>query len=142
MKDTVTEKQVRIVVVDDSHDFRELVISIVCSHPELQVFGQACDGGEAVARIQTLRPDLVLLDLGLPTLNGFEVARTILKTSPNSKIIIVSHESSAEIVQEAFCLGAHGYVLKSDVCLLTEAIKSVLDGRRFLSNGLTRGPSH
>lgn len=142
MENTVKEKPVRVVVVDDSRDFRDLVTSIVRDHPELQVVGEAWDGQEAVERIQTLRPDLVLLDLGLPIWNGLEVTRNVRESSPNSRIIIVSHESSADVVDEAFFVGVHGYVLKSDVWFLTEAIKAVLDGRRFLSNGLARGRSH
>lgn len=141
MENTVTEKPVRIVVVDDSRDFRDLVISIVRSHPDLQLVGEASEGQEAIAIIKDVIPDVVLLDLGLPGLNGFEVTRAIHKTSPNSKIIFVSHESSADIVEEAFCIGAHGYVLKSDVWVLGEAVKAVLDGRQFLSSGLSRGRS-
>lgn len=142
MENTVTEKPVRIVVVDDSRDFRDLVISLVRSHPNWQLVGEASEGQEAIAIIQEANPDVVLLDLGMPGLNGFEVTRAIHKTSANSKIIVVSQESSPDIVDEAFCIGAYGYVLKSDVWILGEAVKAVLDGRQFLSSGLARGRLH
>ena len=131
----------QVVVVDDSREFRDLVISLIHVQPELQVIGEACDGEQAVRKIGALRPDLVLLDLGLPTLNGFEVTQIIRKTSPNSKIIFISQESSPDVVQEALSLGAHGYVLKSDVTngLLGEAVTAVLQGRHFLSKALARG---
>ena len=141
MENTVTERPVRVVVIDDSSDFRDLVISIVHTQPALQVVGEACDGEQAVRKIEALRPDLVLLDLGLPTLDGFEVTRIIRKTSPTSKIIFLSQESSPDVVQEALSLGACGYVLKSDVTngVLSEAVNAVLQGRHFLSKTLARG---
>ena len=131
----------RVIVVDDSPDFRDLVISILHGEPELQVVGEACDGEQAVRKIETLRPDLVLLDLGLPTLNGFEVAQIIRKTSPTSKVIFVSQESSPDVVQDALSLGARGYVLKSDITngVLVEAVSAVLLGRHFLSKTLVSG---
>ena len=130
-----------MVVVDDSREFRDLVISLIHDQPELQVIGEACDGEQAVRKIEALRPDLVLLDLGLPTISGFEVTRIIRKTSPNSKIIFISQESSPDVVREALSLGAHGYVLKSDVTngLLGEAVTAVLQGRHFLTRALSRG---
>ena len=137
MESTVTDRPVWVVVVDDSSEVRDLVISMVHSQPELQVVGQACDGEQAVRKIEALRPDLVLLDLGLPTLNGFEVTRIIRKTSPESKIIFVSQESSADVVEEALSLGAHGYVLKLDIASgLMEGVSAVLQGRHFLSKSL------
>ena len=77
--------------------------------------GEAYDGEQVVRKIEALRPDLVLLDLGLPTLNGFEATWIIHKTSPTSKIIFVRQESSPDVVREAFSLRACGYVLKSDM---------------------------
>ena len=138
MANTVSEQPVRVVVMDDSSEIRDLVISRIHGHPELQVIGEACDGEEAVRKIEALRPDLVLLDLGLPILNGFEVIRIARKTAPQSKIIFVSQESSPDVVREALSLGAHGYVLKSDITngILGEAVSAVLRGRHFLSKSL------
>lgn len=135
-------RPVRVVVVDDSSEVRDLVISILANQPELQVVGEACDGAQAVREIDASRPDLVLLDLGLPMLNGFEVTRIIRQTSPISKIIFVSQESSPDVIEEALRLGAHAYVAKSDVASeLLEAVNAALRGRHFLSKALAAGDS-
>src|SRR5438132_13489465 len=81
---------------------------------EWQVIGEVWDGLEAVQKAEELQPDLILLDIGLPTLNGIEAARRIRKLSPESKILFMSQESSADVVQEALTLGARGFVAKTD----------------------------
>ena len=118
----------------------------------MQVIGVASDGLEAVQKAEELQPDLILLDIGLPSLNGIEVARQIRKLSPKSKILFLSQESSAEMVQGALGTGAQGYVLKSDAKReLLEGVNAVLRGeqsvsRRFASHDFTRasdtGASH
>jgi DNA-binding NarL/FixJ family response regulator len=103
----------------------------------LQVIGEASDGLEAVQRAQELRPDLILLDIGLPTLNGIEAARRIREVSPASKILFVSENRSAGIAEEALSTGAGGYVLKSDAAgELLPATKAVLEGKRLISASL------
>ena len=99
----------------------------------MQVIGEASDGFEAVNQAEELQPDLILLDVGLPTLNGVEAARRIRKLSPESKILFVSQESSAAVVREALAEGAKGYVLKTDARrdLLT-AVDAVLRGEQFV----------
>ena len=124
----------RAVVVDDSLEFRGLLFSIIHSRPESQVIAEASNGEEAVQKIEKLRPDLVLLNLGPPILNGFEVARIIRETGPQTKIIFVSQESDADVVHEALSLRANGYVFKSDVgSELLRAVSAVLQGKPFLS---------
>lgn len=141
-EERLTLDPLRVVVVDDSPRFRELVISILHSRPGLHVIAEACDGGKAAREVEALRPDLVLLDIGLPTLNGFEVAQAIRKTASGSKIIFVSQESSIDVVEKALSLGASGYVLKSDAASdLLEALTSVVQGKQFLSKTLKRGDS-
>src|SRR5271154_748679 len=103
---------VRALVVDDFEPFRRLICSILLRRQDLQVVCEVSDGLEAVQRAEELKPDLIVLDLGLPTLNGIEAAREIRKVSPKSKILVLSHESSIEIVQEALSLGSLGYVVK------------------------------
>jgi DNA-binding NarL/FixJ family response regulator len=105
---------------------------------ELQIVGEAADGLEAVREAEELQPDLIVLDLGLPTLNGIEAARRIRKLSPKSKILFVSQESSADVVQEALSLGALGYVVKTDAgSELLAALEAVRQGRQYLSRGLS-----
>jgi DNA-binding NarL/FixJ family response regulator len=90
---------------------------------------------EAVQQVQKLQPDLILLDIGLPTLNGIEAARQIRKLSPASKIIFVTQESSPEIVQRALNIGASGYVVKTDVgSELLAAVTVVLRGEHFVGS--------
>ena len=129
---------VRVFVVDDFEAFRRLLCSILEKMPELQVICRASDGLEAVQRAEELQPDLILLDIGLPTLNGIEAARQIRRLSPESKIIFLTQESSTDVVQEGLNLGARGYVLKTRAALdLVAAVEAVLDGRRFVSAGLS-----
>ena len=106
--------------------------------PELQVICEASDGLEAVQRVEELKPDLIVLDIGLPTLNGIEAARRISRLSPESKILFLSQESSADMVQEALSLGALGYVVKTHAGTeLLAAVEAVLQGKQFVSSGLS-----
>ena len=128
---------VTVLVVDDHELFRRFVCLMLGDRPELQIGGEAPDGLEAVGKAEELRPDLILLDIGLPTLNGIEAARRIRKLSPESKILFLSQESSADVVQEAFRLGALGYVAKTDAgSELLTAVNAVLRGETFASSSL------
>jgi CheY-like chemotaxis protein len=127
----------RILVVDDFHSFRAWVSSVLQNEPLLQVIAEASDGLEAVQRAQTARPDLIILDVGLPELNGLEAARIILKALPNVIIVFLSQECSVDVVSEAIRLGALGYVAKVRAgAELLKAIQTVLQGKRYLSQGL------
>lgn len=126
---------VRVVVVDDFEPFRRLIYSMLRKDPRLRSVGEASDGLEGVRKAEELQPDLVLLDIGLPGINGIEAARRIRKVSPRSKILFVSQESSADVVQEALATGALGYVVKAFAANeLFPAIEEVLAGRRFISS--------
>jgi DNA-binding NarL/FixJ family response regulator len=125
---------IRVLVVDDHEPFQRFVASILQQHPELQIIGRVNGGLAAVQKAQELRPDLIVLDIGLPTLNGIEAARRIRTLSPYSKILFLSQESSLDLVQEAFDLGAYGYVVKTDAgSQLSTAISTVVRGERFVS---------
>jgi DNA-binding NarL/FixJ family response regulator len=129
---------VRVLVVDDYEPFRRFVCSTLRKRPALQIVGEAFDGSAAVLRAEELKPDLILLDIGLPRVNGLQAAREIRKLSPNSKIVFVSQESTPDVIQEAFNLGAQGYVAKIRAARdLLAAAEAVLDGRWFVSFGLT-----
>lgn len=128
---------VRVLVVDDFEPFRRFVYSTLTQRPDLQIIGEASDGLEAVQKAEALKPDLILLDIGLPGLSGIEAARRILQLSPKSKIVVVSQESAPDIVQEALDFGASGYVLKAKSATdLLAAVDAVLEGRLFVSQGL------
>ena len=101
---------------------------------ELQVIEELADGPEAIEKAKELQPDLILLDIGLPTLNGIEAARRIRKVSPDSKILFVSENRSRDVVEEALRAGGGGYVVKSDAAReLLPAIKAILEGKLFIS---------
>ena len=128
----------RILVVDDYEPWRRFVSTTLQKQPELQIIGEAVDGLEAVQKAEELQPDLIVLDIGLPTLNGIEVARQMRQVSPTSKILFVSENRSADIIKEALSTGAGGYVVKSDAAgELLPAVDTVLKGKRFLSASLT-----
>ena len=129
---------VRVLVVEDFAPFGQFIRSTLAERPDVQIIGEVADGLEAVQKAEILEPDLVLLDIGLPTLNGIDAAREIRKLAPKSRIIFVSQESFYEVVQEAFHLGAWGYVLKTRAaCDLLAAVDAAREGRHFLSVGLT-----
>ena len=129
-------RSIHILLVEDFEAFRRRICSILLQRAEFQI-AEASDGLEALWKTERLQPDLVLLDIGLPNLNGIEVARCARRVAPAAKILFLSQECSPEVVQEALCAGGLGYVRKSRAQsdLLT-AIDSVLKGRRFMSSGL------
>jgi len=115
------------------------VCSTLGKIPELQIVGEVSDGLEAVQKAEKLRPDLIVLDIGLPSLNGIEAARQILGVSSGSKILFVSQEFSADVVQEALDTGGHGYVLKTDAgSELLEGVNAVLRGEQFVGRRFAR----
>jgi CheY-like chemotaxis protein len=123
----------RVLVVEDSEPFRRFICSTLREIPELQIVGEVADGLEAVRRAEELQPDLIVLDIGLPSLNGIEASRRIRKLSGLSRILFVSQESSADVVHEALGTGARGYVVKTDAGReLLEAVDAVLRGQQFV----------
>jgi DNA-binding NarL/FixJ family response regulator len=124
----------RTLVVDDVEEFRHFLCSTLERGTDCEVVGQASDGLQAVLQAQQLQPDLILLDIGLPRLNGIEAARRIRKLSPNSKILFFTQNCSREIAQGALRTGANGYLLKSDVTDLPCAVETVLKGEQFVSS--------
>jgi DNA-binding NarL/FixJ family response regulator len=125
---------VRVLVVEDFVSFRRFISSTLAGIRDLQVIGEVSDGLEAVQKAEVLKPDLILLDIGLPTLNGIEAARQIRKLAPESKIIFVTQESSADVVQTALNLGARGYVVKANAASdLVAAVEAVLLGKTIVS---------
>jgi DNA-binding NarL/FixJ family response regulator len=125
---------VRVLVVEDFGAWRDYFVQKFRENPILRVVDFAFDGLEAIRKAAEVRPDLILLDIGLPCLNGIEAAREIRKLIPESKIIFVTAETSAQMAQIALSLGAEGYVLKIDVeSDLLDAVEAVMSGKRFVS---------
>ena len=123
----------RVLVVEDFVPFWQVIRSTLAERPNVQVIGEVADGLEAVQKAELLEPDLVLLDIGLPTLNGIEAARQIRKLAPESKIIFLTQESSADVMQEALSLGACGYVVKTRAATdLLGAVEAVIAEQSFV----------
>ncbi len=125
---------IRILVVDDFAPWRATVCSILSRRGDLLVVGEASDGLQAIQRAEELRPDLIILDIGMPGLNGIEAAKRINISLPESRILFVSEECSEDIVREALNAGAAGYVVKTAAdSELLDAVEAVLQGGRFMS---------
>ena len=111
----MAKTSIRVLVIDDFEPFRRVVCATLQSKLELLTIIEAADGLQAIEMAQATQPELILLDIGLPKVNGIEAARRIRAVAPQSKILFVSQESSVDVVQSAFSAGASGYVVKLDV---------------------------
>jgi DNA-binding NarL/FixJ family response regulator len=128
---------INVLIVEDYEDWRRKVRELIQGLPEFQIICEVSDGVEAVQKAGELNPDLIVLDIGLPKLNGIQAARRIRQLSPSSKIIFLSQDNSLELVQAALSSGAQGFVHKgraqSD---LLPAIDAVLRGEQFVRSSL------
>lgn len=125
---------IRVLVVDDHELVRRAICSLLSGDPTLDVVCQTADGEQAVAKAEELRPDLVLLDISLPGINGIETGRRIRKVSPDAHVIFLSQHDSTQMVEDALRAGGHGYVAKVDAgAELLEAIRTVREGKKFVS---------
>ena len=104
----------RVLVADDHEIVRKGVCALITSHPGWEVCGEASDGREAVRKVAQLKPDIVILDIGMPSLNGLEATRQILHQNPRQRILILSITESLQTIQEVLTAGARAYVSKSD----------------------------
>jgi DNA-binding NarL/FixJ family response regulator len=128
---------VRVFIVDDYEPFRRFVRSTLARRENCRVIGEASDGLEAVRKAQELQPDLIVLDIGLPALNGIEVARKVRRLCPECKILLMSQETSAEVARAGFRVGAMGYVVKGHAgSELLPSVDAVCQGKQFVSKGL------
>jgi DNA-binding NarL/FixJ family response regulator len=122
-------------MADDYEGWRRQARSLLQARPQWQVVAEASDGPEAIQKAEELKPDLILLDIGLPKLNGIEAARQIRKLSPGSKIIFLSQYNDHDVVRAALAIGALGYVHKKDALSeLLLAVDSVLRSELFVSS--------
>jgi len=130
----VPQGRIRIMIVDDYEAWRSAVYSILKSDPDFLVTAEARDGAEAVKTAIATSPNIILMDIGLPGLNGIEAARSIRRVCPTSRILFFSEYRSPEIAQEALHIGGSGYLVKSAAGMeLVPALKAVVAGARFIS---------
>jgi DNA-binding NarL/FixJ family response regulator len=105
---------IRILLADDVEGWRHQVRLLLQARPEWQVIAEASDGPETIQKAEELKPDLIVLDIGLPILNGIEAARRIRQLSPSSKVVFLSQNNDRDVVRAALGMGALGYVHKTD----------------------------
>jgi DNA-binding NarL/FixJ family response regulator len=128
---------IRVLVADDYEPLRRFVSSTLEKLPQLRLIGEASDGIAALQKAQELQADIVLLDINLPKLNGFEVARRLREHVPRLKIIFFSADRSFDTAEEALRMGAYGYIVKSDAGReLLPALEVVLKGKQYVSASL------
>jgi DNA-binding NarL/FixJ family response regulator len=129
-------------VVEDFAPWRHFVIAQLSEIHDMRIVGVVSDGLEAVLKAAELQPDLILLDVGLPKMNGIEAARRIRKVAPKSKILFLTQELDVDVARVALSEG-HGYVVKSDADNeLITAVEAVLQGKKFVSLQLSRQADH
>ena len=127
----------RTLIVDDFEPFRRVLRGALEQRAEFQIVGEAADGLAAVHGAKELQPDLILIDIGLPLLNGVEAARRIRGVAPQAKLLFVSLECSSTIIRETFRLGGSGYVDKLRIKFdLVPAVQAIRENKKFVSRGL------
>lgn len=131
--------RLRVLVVEDHEPFRRVICELLQQRADLLIVGEAADGLDAICQAEALRPDVVMLDIGLPMLSGLEVAGRIRAKVPDAKLMFVTNESSLEVVEEAFRRGANGYLYKPRVQRdVLPVLEAIIRGGRFVSGGLER----
>ena len=128
----------RVLIVDDHEQVRRGIRFLLHNQENCEVSGEAVDGQDAITKVQQLRPDVVIMDISMPNLNGLEATRRVTNLLPSCAVLILSQHDSAEMVRQALRAGARGYVVKSSVGrdLLT-AIRKVSGGETYLSPALS-----
>jgi two-component system response regulator NreC len=131
--------KIRILLADDHTILREGIRSLIESEPDMSVIGEANDGHTAVKLAIQLKPDIILMDLAMPLLNGLEATRQIKKQNPQAKILILTMHENEEYIRQVLIAGAMGYILKDAAAReLLGAIRSVYKGEVVLSPAITR----
>jgi two-component system, NarL family, response regulator NreC len=129
---------IKVLIADDHQLFREGLVNLISSAPDIEVIGEAKDGLEATKKAKKLKPDLILIDIGMPNMNGIEATRLIKKDDPSIKIIAVSMHSDRQFVKGVLEAGADGYLLKNCTYRqLIDAVQSVVSGKKYLSDDIT-----
>jgi DNA-binding NarL/FixJ family response regulator len=129
----------RVLVVEDHAPFRRALCELLQQRADVVIVGEAADGLDAVRQAESLRPDVVTLDIGLPGLSGIEVASRIRAVVPDAKLMLVTIESSFEVVEQALSRGVHGYVYKPRALRdVHPVLDAIIRGGRFVGGGLER----
>lgn len=126
-------KKIKVFLVDDHEIFRDGVKQLITNEPDMEVAGTASDGEEAMLAIQEVKPDVVIMDIRMPGLNGLETSQSIIKSGSNVHIIFFSLYDREDYVISALEMGAHGYILKdTSNKIFLNGIRAVANGQFFL----------
>lgn len=137
----MNQEIIKILVADDHSLMRSGIKSIVAKRKELQIVSEAVDGFEAVKRAEESKPDIILMDIRMPRLDGLKAIKEIIKADSETRIIVISALKDEEYIIESFRSGAKGYVLKDSVNEnLLSAIDSVLSGKTYLDKNILGNP--
>jgi DNA-binding NarL/FixJ family response regulator len=129
---------VRILIADDHAIVRRGLRALLESQPGWEVCGEAANGRQAVDGVERFTPDIAIVDIGMPELNGLDATRRILEMSPQTEVLVLTMHQSEEVVAEVLKAGARGYVLKSDADQnLIAAVEVLLQHKTFLTSGVT-----
>ena len=132
-------KPIRVLLADDHKLIRAGLVLVVQQQPDLSVIGEADDGRQAVQLVESLRPDVVVMDIGMPNLNGIEAARQITASRPDTAVVILSMHADEGYVLRALKAGARAYLLKDSATTdLVQAIRAVVEGKSFFSPAVSK----
>jgi len=135
----MTSDRVRVLIADDHAEFRDGMTALLGSDDEVEVVGAACDGAQAVEMAARLQPDVVLMDLGMPVVNGVEATRQLLATSPHISVLVISMQEDSDSVFAALQAGARGYLLKGAMRAdILRSIKAVVRGDAIFGPAIAR----
>ena len=129
---------IRILITDDHQLFREGIVNLLSAAPEIEIVAQAENGLEAIEKAKKLKPDIVIMDLGMPGMNGVEATQILQKELPQIKVLALSMHSDKQYIKEVLEAGAYGYLFKN--CTydqLIEAVNTVSHGKKYLSDKIT-----
>lgn len=129
---------IRILITDDHQLFREGIANLLAASPQIEIVAQAENGHEAIEKAKRLKPDVMIMDLSLPIINGVDATRILHKELPGTKVLVLSMHADKNYIKEALEAGAFGYLFKD--CTydqLIEAINTVYNGKKYLSDKIT-----
>jgi DNA-binding NarL/FixJ family response regulator len=132
-------KTIKVLLAEDHATFRKSLKMMLEMVEDIDVIGEAKNGKRAIALNSSLRPDLIIMDIGMPLINGLNATRTIVETSPQTKVLMLSAYPDPEYIRQAITMGACGYLIKqSSAPYLIDAIRQVLDGGTYFSASIPK----
>ena len=137
--DSLPVKQITVLLAEDHANFRKSLKLLVESDGDIKIVGEAKNGREAVRLTLSLHPEVVVMDIAMPLLNGLEATRQIIKISPSTRVLILSAHPDPEYIRQAVIFGASGYLIKqSSTQVIAEAVRKVLKGNAYFSTSISK----